>query len=68
MPALLFEVRKHIAYMTLNRPQVHNSINPELMVQLAEAWERVNADDDIRIAIVTGAGEKAFCAGADLGG
>jgi enoyl-CoA hydratase len=67
MPALLFEVRNHIAYMTLNRPQVHNSINPELMVQLAEAWERVNADDDIRIAIVTGAGDKAFCAGADLG-
>jgi len=67
MPALLFEVRNHIAYMTLNRPQVHNSINPELMVQLAEAWERVNADDDIRTAIVTGAGDKAFCAGADLG-
>src|SRR4030088_167927 len=67
MPALLFEVRKHIAYMTLNRPQVHNSINPELMVQLAEAWERGNADDDIRIAIVTGAGDKPSCAGADLG-
>jgi len=67
MPALLFEVRNHIAYLTLNRPQVHNSINPELMVQLAEAWERVNADDDIRTAIVTGAGDKAFCAGADLG-
>jgi len=67
MPALLFEVRDHIAYLTLNRPQVHNSINPELMVQLAEAWERVNADDDIRTAIVTGAGDKAFCAGADLG-
>jgi len=67
MPALLSEVRNHIAYLTLNRPQVHNSINPELMVQLAEAWERVNADDDIRIAIVTGAGDKAFCAGADLG-
>ena len=42
MPALLFEVRNHIAYMTLNRPQVHNSINPELVVALAEAWERVN--------------------------
>ena len=67
MPALLFEVRNHIAYLTLNRPQVHNSINPELMVQLAEAWERVNDDDDIRTAIVTGAGDKAFCAGADLG-
>jgi enoyl-CoA hydratase len=64
---LLFEVRNHIAYMTLNRPQVHNSINPELVVEMAGAWERVNADDDIRIAIVTGAGDKAFCAGADLG-
>src|ERR1700687_2065930 len=67
MPALVFEVRNHIAYMTLNRPQVHNSISPELVVQMAEAWERINADDDIRIAIVTGAGDKAFCAGADLG-
>ncbi len=67
MPALLFEVRNHIAYMTLNRPQVHNSINPELVVEMVAAWDRVNADDDIRIAIVTGAGDKAFCAGADLG-
>ena len=67
MPALLFEIRNHIAYMTLNRPQVHNSLNPELIVQLAEAWKRVNEDDDIRVAIVTGAGDKAFSAGADLG-
>jgi enoyl-CoA hydratase/carnithine racemase len=35
MPALLFEVRKQIAYLTLNRPQVHNSLNPEMVVQLA---------------------------------
>jgi len=67
MPALLFEVRDHIARMTLNRPQVHNSMNPELVVELSEAWERVNADDEIRTVIVTGAGDKAFCAGADLG-
>lgn len=67
MPALLFETHSHIAYLTLNRPKVHNSINPELLVQLAEAWERVDADDDIRAVIVTGAGDKAFCAGADLG-
>ena len=67
MPALLFEVRNHIAYLTLNRPQVHNAINPEVMVQLADAWQRVNQDDDIRVAIVTGAGDKAFSAGADLG-
>ena len=67
MPALLFEIRNHIAYLTLNRPQVHNAINPELLVQLAEAWQRVNQDDDIRVAIITGAGDKAFSSGADLG-
>jgi enoyl-CoA hydratase len=67
MPALLFDVRHHIAYLTLNRPEVHNAFNPEMILQLAEAWERVNRDDDIRVAIVTGAGEKSFSAGADLG-
>jgi enoyl-CoA hydratase len=66
MPALLFEVRDDIAYLTLNRPEVHNAINPELMVQLAAAWQRVAADDAIRAAIVTGTGDKAFSAGADL--
>jgi enoyl-CoA hydratase len=51
--------------MTLNRRQVHNSLNPEL-TQLAEGWKRVSEDDDIRVAIVTGAGDKSFSAGADL--
>ena len=67
MPALLFEVRNHIAYLTLNRPQVHNALNPELVVQLGEAWQQVKDDDGIRAAIITGAGDKAFSAGADLG-
>jgi enoyl-CoA hydratase len=66
MPALLFEVRNHIAYLTVNRPEVHNAMNPEAIVQLADAWQRVNQDDDVRVAIVTGAGDKAFSAGADL--
>jgi enoyl-CoA hydratase len=66
MPALLSETRDHIAYLTLNRPEVHNAINPEMMVQLAEAWERIAADDAIRVIIITGAGNKAFSAGADL--
>lgn len=66
MPALLFEIRDDIAYLTLNRPEVHNAINPELMVQLAEAWKRVAADDSVRVVILTGAGDKAFSAGADL--
>jgi enoyl-CoA hydratase len=66
MPALLVEIRDDIAYLTLNRPEVHNAINPELMVQLAEAWKRVAADDSVRVVILTGAGDKAFSAGADL--
>lgn len=67
MPALLFEVRSHVAYLTLNRPEVHNSINPEMIVRLCDAWARINSDNEIRAVIVTGAGDKAFCAGADLG-
>jgi hypothetical protein len=66
MPAMLVEIRDDIAYLTLNRPEVHNAINPELMVQLAEAWRRVAADDSVRVVILTGAGDKAFSAGADL--
>jgi enoyl-CoA hydratase len=63
---MLVEIRDDIAYLTLNRPEVHNAINPELMVQLAEAWTRVAADDSVRVVILTGAGDKAFSAGADL--
>ena len=66
MPALLFEIRDHIAYLTINRPEVHNAMNPEVVVRMAEAWQRVAADDDVRAAIITGAGNKAFSAGADL--
>ncbi|HVA69228.1 MAG TPA: enoyl-CoA hydratase-related protein [Candidatus Binataceae bacterium] len=67
MPALLYEVRDQIAYLTINRPEVHNSFSPEVIVLLAESWQRIAADDDVRAAIVTGAGSKAFSAGADLG-
>ncbi len=67
MPAVLFEKRGHIAYLTFNRPEVHNAMNPESMVRLAEAWLEIARDDGIRAAVVTGAGKVAFSAGADLG-
>ncbi len=63
---LTFEKRGHIAVITLNRPEVRNAINPEMMVRLAEAWLEYDRDDELRVAIVTGAGDKAFCAGADM--
>lgn len=67
MPVLLTEIREHIACLTMNRPQVHNALSPELMVRLARAWHELLTDDRVRVVILTGAGDKAFCVGADLG-
>lgn len=61
-----FEKLEHIAIITLNRPEVHNAINFEMSRALAEAWTAFRDDEDLWVAIVTGAGEKAFSAGADL--
>jgi len=66
-PPLLFEVDEGIALLTMNRPHEGNSLNPELLLALEEAWERVERDDTIRVAILTGAGERHFCTGAYVG-
>lgn len=63
---LLTESRGHVAYVTLNRPEVLNAINPALLAELAEAARRFRNDPDLWVAILTGAGERAFCAGWDL--
>ncbi len=52
MPALIFEKRNQIAWLTLNRPEVHNSLNPEMLVSLAAAWKEIEKDDAIRATIV----------------
>jgi enoyl-CoA hydratase/carnithine racemase len=64
--ALLFDVQDHIATITINRPEARNALDPETIAELAEAWARVRDDPDVRVAILTGAGDRAFCAGADL--
>ncbi|MFK0299722.1 enoyl-CoA hydratase/isomerase family protein [Brevundimonas sp. NPDC090276] len=56
-----------VAMVTLNRPEKHNALNAEMMVRLAEAWDEIAQDDSVRVVLLTGAGERAFCAGADLG-
>ncbi len=66
-PALLYEKREGIAYLTLNRPERRNAISPEVVCRLADAWRDYAADESLRVAIITGAGNQAFCAGADLG-
>src|SRR4029077_7068942 len=65
-PALLYAKSDGIAVLTMNRPAVRNALNAEMLCRLADAWQDVNDDSNIRVAILTGAGEQAFCAGADL--
>jgi enoyl-CoA hydratase len=64
---LIYEKRNHVAYLTLNRPEARNALDPELVVELVAAWEDYRDDAEMRCAIITGAGDQAFCAGADLG-
>lgn len=64
-PPALVERDGHVLTVTLNRPHVRNAVTPEMIGIVEKAWDEVNADPDIRVAILTGAGG-AFCAGADL--
>ncbi|HAK53684.1 MAG TPA: enoyl-CoA hydratase [Gammaproteobacteria bacterium] len=62
----LFEVRDRVAYITLNRPEAMNSLNPELRWSLSQHFDEIENNDDIWIGVITGEGERAFCAGMDL--
>ncbi|MCK8784756.1 enoyl-CoA hydratase-related protein [Roseomonas sp. NAR14] len=65
-PVLLGLPEPHVALVTLNRPEARNAVNGALAAALGAIVERVEADPEIRVAILTGAGPHAFCAGADL--
>ena len=62
-----FEKKNHIAYVTIDRPKVLNALNMATMQELKQAFASIKDDADVRVVIVTGAGEKAFVAGADIG-
>lgn len=59
-------VQDTVAEIVLNRPEALNAIDPEMREQLRRVWARIHEDDDIRVAVLTGAGERAFCVGSDL--
>ncbi len=63
---VLFEVEGPVAIITLNRPAQLNAINLGIRHGLAEAWKRFEEDASLKVAILTGSGERAFCAGMDL--
>ena len=64
-PHCLVEQIDHKLIITMNRPEARNALSGEMLQIMSDAWDRVNADDTIRVAILTGAGGY-FCAGADL--
>jgi len=64
---ILFDVRDGLAFVTVNRPDKLNALNDQVMAELADVAERIATEKKIRGAILTGAGPKAFIAGADIG-
>src|SRR3989442_15582537 len=63
---LLFDLRDGVAFITINRPDKLNALNDQVVVELADAAERVAAEEAIKGVILSGAGQKAFVAGADI--
>jgi E-phenylitaconyl-CoA hydratase/naphthyl-2-hydroxymethylsuccinyl-CoA hydratase len=61
-----FKKENHVAYITLNRPEAMNSLDPESVDALFDIWTEVKKDDDIRVSVLTGTGEKSFCTGTDM--
>ena len=60
------EARNKIGYVTINRPKVLNALNMQTMEELRQAFTQIKADKEVRVVILTGAGEKSFVAGADI--
>jgi crotonobetainyl-CoA hydratase len=65
-PIVLVSHRGHVGIVTLNRPEARNAVNAELKEAIADAIDALEADDDVWVLVITGAGDKAFCAGQDL--
>ena len=65
---VLYEVADGVATVTLNNPEKRNMLSGQMLADLVDAMKRAKADPEVRAVVLTGAGDKAFCAGADLGG
>ena len=67
LSTITYAVRDHVAHVTLNRPEVHNAFNERMQDELAGLWRQIRADEEVRVVVLTGAGEQAFCTGIDRG-
>lgn len=66
MSVLQIENRDGALWVTFNRPESFNSLSPESVCGMMDMWQRAESDDSVSLVVLTGAGERAFCAGADL--
>ncbi len=62
---ITYEKEGHKAVVTLDRPEVMNAFNRQMQDDLKDVWARVQQDRDVWVIIITGAGQRAFCSGAD---
>ena len=60
------EIKDHVAWVTIERPDVLNAIDDASEARLREIWLELEGNRDVRVAVLTGAGDRAFCAGADV--
>ena len=67
LPGLIYEKRDHIAYITLNRPERSNALHASMIGPIRAIWAEIRDDPWIRATVVTAAGERHFCTGADMG-
>jgi enoyl-CoA hydratase/carnithine racemase len=65
LTTLDLEVTDGVATLTLDRPQVHNAFDPRMAEELAQVWQALRSEPDVRAVVVTGRGDKAFCTGID---
>jgi enoyl-CoA hydratase len=63
---LIYQRRGPVTIITINRPERMNAIGPQTHRELIDAWDRFRVDDTALVGVLTGAGDKAFCAGGDL--
>jgi crotonobetainyl-CoA hydratase len=66
VPAALAERRGNVLVITINRPEARNAVNGAVSTGVGDALEQAQNDDEVRAVVITGAGDKSFCAGADL--
>ena len=65
LTTIAYDMHDRVARVALNRPEVHNAFNERMQEELASLWRHIRLDDDVRVVVLTGAGDRAFCTGID---